>query len=260
MEMQAIGMYGSYRNISLWAELTFYSLHQARTRLVVDEVSLYSTQIQASQLHTNVQVEKILQEQAKHSVLLDAILNDHASLRRILQGTTNAQQPSTSISGSSIQSGIDIRAYVPAGWRHECGLGCKCRCHTRYSFKSAPLLRGLIGSLFVGYSGKPMNPASRCSIASCRGQVIFRARVHYYFPSWFLCKALEIEVISTISQEPRMSLVVRGVHPPSTKVYGLLRKDDVKGVQELFGRGLARPNDEFQYSHASLLYVSRVCV
>ena len=256
MEMQVIGMYDHISNFPL-AGTHFTSLHQTKTSLVVDEISLISTQTQANQYHTNRQVERVLQELTAHSTILNTIIDDHASLKGILQGASSKTQQATACTpGSHAHVGIDVRAYMSAGLERRCDVYCRCRCHMVYSLKSTPLLKRLLGSLFIGYSGNPFCPTSRCNITSCQSQVIFAAHVHYYFPAWFLRKVLDVEIISTISQEPKMSLTIRGVQPNSAKVNLLIRNNDVAGIQKLFSCGLARPNDVIQYTQTSLLQVS----
>ena len=169
--------------ISLVLELTFASLHQTQTRLVVNNISLISAQAQESQSYTNKQVERALRELTAHLTLLNNMLDDHASLRSILQRTlSNTQQVRARTPGSHTHTGIDVKAYMPATPERRCDFYYRFKCHIIYSLRSTPLLKGLIGSLFISYSKNPFCLASRCNITSCQGQVIFGAHVRYYFP------------------------------------------------------------------------------
>ena len=201
----------------------------------------------------------MLRELATQSALLTTVLDDYASSKGLTQGTTSdSRQAAVRNRELPAQSSIDIRAYTPASRKRRCKAHCRCKCHTAFSFKSAPFLKRFIGSIFIGYYGNPFNLSSKCTITSCKRQVIFGAYVHYYFPFWFLLRALDIELISTISQEPMISLVVRGVQLTSARILKLLKNDDVTGVQEQLSCGLVRPNDVFIYHGISLLQVSYV--
>ncbi|MCJ1241562.1 hypothetical protein MMC14_009568 [Varicellaria rhodocarpa] len=90
-------------------------LHQTQTRLVVNNISLISAQAQESQSYTNKQVERALRELTAHLTLLNNMLDDHASLRSILQRTlSNTQQVRARTPGSHTHTGIDVKAYMPA--------------------------------------------------------------------------------------------------------------------------------------------------
>jgi len=76
-----------------------------------------------------------------------------------------------------------------------CARDCSCRCHFAGSKISLDLkvrppgsdpIKALLGQLFLGYSGGPIEMASPCSLQSCEAKQRSRFVATYTFPSWFL--------------------------------------------------------------------------
>ena len=223
-------------------------------RLTIDEITLITNQTRASQSDTNDQVQRILQEVC----LLTAIVNRDTSPQMVLEeAVPEAQQGiSSAPSQSSVQSGFDVRAYIPSQRQNRCRAYYKCKCHDETALKWNPFLKSVIGRLFAGYSGNPFNMAPQCTTVSCKTGLKFSAYVHYYFPSWYLGKVLDVEIISRVFQEPKVTLTVRGMQPTGGKMNMAIFFGDAKTVKELLVRGLAMPNDIIQYAESTILQVS----
>lgn len=70
------------------------------------------------------------------------------------------------------------------------------------------LLKGLLGSLFLRYTGLPML-ASNCTNSSCKNHPGRSLHVVYCFPRWFLEKAIYFVAAMTYVGNPVFGLEVR---------------------------------------------------
>ncbi|KAM6509572.1 hypothetical protein FALCPG4_017224 [Fusarium falciforme] len=74
-----------------------------------------------------------------------------------------------------------------------CSSNCRCKCHATsnqgLSLRLPRVLRSIIGSLFVGYTGCPVSRPV-CNLPSCSNGRYVRLRFTYVFPLWFLNYAI----------------------------------------------------------------------
>lgn len=91
--------------------------------------------------------------------------------------------------------------------RATCSPTCPCVCHSRPAqhlwFRS-----GLLGMLFIGYSGQPAK-GPQCSSVNCREQGRTSLEVKYVFPGWFVYYAISATFSRTIQGSPRFELVFK---------------------------------------------------
>lgn len=99
--------------------------------------------------------------------------------------------------------------------RATCSAACPCACHSRPArhlwFRS-----GLLGMLFIGYSGQPAKGegAPACSSAGCRrghagAAASSSLEVKYVFPGWFVYYAISATFSRTVQGSPRFELVFK---------------------------------------------------
>ncbi|KAL1854016.1 hypothetical protein Daus18300_011606 [Diaporthe australafricana] len=91
--------------------------------------------------------------------------------------------------------------------RATCSPTCPCTCHPRPAqhlwFRS-----GLLGMLFIGYSGQPAK-GPQCNSISCLEQGRTSLEVKYVFPGWFVYYAISATFSRTIQGSPRFELVFK---------------------------------------------------
>ena len=136
-----------------------------------------------------------------------------------------------------------------------CSSSCHCTCHDVYNFRSPHLLSGLLGTLFMGYSGRPIPGLKRCT-EDCLAQTPFRTYVHYIFPTRFVQKALTITLLSLFRAEIGLSLTMSGIIVPGAEISRAILSDDVHRLKHFMKNGLVLPNDR-SANGSSILYVSR---
>ena len=239
-----------------------FSARQSRASLAIDGISIITASIQQNQAGMQDLLEKLGHDTALHSSLLTNALQSRATTSDVSQRTTTTSQNSASqgLHGSNDQSGLKIQAHLVTQARGHCSTYCRCRCHMRRTLRSPALFRPLFGRLFVGYHGSPTDLTSSCSTISCESQLGFKGCVQYYFPSWFCDKVLEIAMCTSRTQEPKVSLTVRGVQPLDAEIWTTIMMDDDQAIYGLLKLGLARPNDIRQQSGLSLLAVGHFSV
>ena len=156
-------------------------------------------------------------------------------------------QTSFTESGSHL---VEVGMALP---RQGCPPNCKCSCHLRtkssFRFQLPELVTGVLGSLFVGYSGYPI-ASNRCTISQCSRARSLALQVHYIFPQWFLSIALRASIQMSAIGGLSVGVIVKHRIPftPSivtTAQYGSLRelrtfftsdKVRIDAVDDLSGR------------------------
>ncbi|KAL8723155.1 MAG: hypothetical protein Q9225_000496 [Loekoesia sp. 1 TL-2023] len=123
-----------------------------------------------------------------------------------------------------------------------CWSGCACQCHRRNSLKSPEVLRKISGQLFLGYNGSLVFQ-QRCNVPNCRTRSATSPQVSYYFPKWFVQKAITISMTKTAFGTPNLNLKVRRVVSEMSDLFRLSRFGDVEGCQTLFSKQQASPDD-----------------
>lgn len=71
----------------------------------------------------------------------------------------------------------------------ECSRCCKCFCHIHGRLNTPRLLDGILGTLFIGYSGSPLL-SPRCDHIFCRERKDSSTTLAYQFPQWFVASRL----------------------------------------------------------------------
>ena len=242
--------------------MIIYSIQQNRIRLLVDEVFLVTNQIRTSQ---SSNFDQATQFSNRNFNLLNDLLARHGQLHDRLQSaqTVTDQQDEQSynisqerVTASTLPSIVGIRTRLSMNTKHLCPASCGCNCHNIRSFGSPPLLRNLLGLLFVRYSGYPFGLLQRCSEAGCQSRLHFRARALYYFPVWLFSRIIDATLILSYVNEPSLSLTVRGTFSTNSDIFHAVVTDNDRKVRHLLSKGSARPNDIQVPQGDSLLLVS----
>ena len=138
-------------------------------------------------------------------------------------------------------SSIGIRA--EARNLSECSETCKCSCHRRRRLSSPRLLDGLLGTLFIGYSGAPLL-SQHCDQVSCQGRRSSTTSLVYTFPRWFVVsRMLQLKAKVTAMYGPEVSLRFNRVVNGKALVFHYATTGDVSKMKQLFEQGRASPSD-----------------
>jgi len=268
----------------------FSRLDFSRVHLRLDEVTLITRNLVDGQISfhndTNQRLEILSEEvaqvqllsqsqsQTQHAVqaLCQEILTENrsinglASVGEIITDTSITQGLTSQISrtqgGRNIQStqintfsAVHIR--TSNYWGTPCRAGCCCACHKRHQVQTPRILENLIGTLFLGYSGLPMVTPS-CDESSCRQRLIPSTQITYYFPRWFLQRAISLAIMLLPNDGPVASLRVQRAVSGSSKLFDYANIGDVESMKRLFSSGLASPHDVRFDSGTSALQVRQL--
>ena len=121
-----------------------------------------------------------------------------------------------------------------------CAPDCTCCCHRHSTWRSSPGLKNFFGLLFVGYTGLPLL-SPKCDKQTClqkSGPVI---HIKYFFPGWFMARALEIVAHISRPDGLTQSLRVSQVIWSDAKIFRLCRAGDVEGLKSLLALGEGSP-------------------
>ena len=242
--------------------LTGSSIQQTRVRLIVDEVFLITKQLRISQLNDS---DRTTHQLIRQSNLLNDLLSCHGQLHDRLQSAQilTEQEDEKSLSASrkmaianNIPFVVGIRTHLSMYQQKPCATLCRCNCHNVQSFRSPPLLRNLLGFVFIKYSGYPFGLSRQCSDVVCQSQPHFKARAIYYFPFWLFSRMIDMTFMLSYSHEPSLSLAVRGTFSANSDIWRVIMLDDAQGVQSILNKRAARPNDVEIPGGRSSLHVS----
>lgn len=157
-------------------------------------------------------------------------------------------------SGSTSQA-VGIRVKKNLG--PVCRPGCSCICHSERKSNTSEYFEGILGRLFMGYSGIPLLN-SRCDSAICRRSQSPSVSAEYWFPlgfCWSQIVRLEIGFQSQIGPQWELSTLRRV--PDSAQCVKFALGGDIDGLKGLFQHGMASPKDVSSTRGYSLLRVSR---
>lgn len=140
--------------------------------------------------------------------------------------------------------------------RMPCTPWCSCSCHTETHLRSPHILDSIFGALFIGYSGAPSMRKAACDQPSCHLQAQPMSCMTYFFPRWFLARAVSITLASTPLAGPVASLKFQRTVPGSADIFTYAKVGDVNGMKRLFQNGMASPHDIHYESGVTALHVS----
>lgn len=132
---------------------------------------------------------------------------------------------------------------------------CLCSCHNARAFQTPKLLQQAIGRLFVGYVGQ-FSHFLECKECPCVKINDARVNLTYYFPSWFLVKALGVVYQNTQLAGPSLSLRTYRIVPDDSLVFHFAKLGMTPEIQLLFQDKLASPFDISSKTGRSALHVS----
>lgn len=169
-------------------------------------------------------------------------LNDHhrsveEQLQRILSAVQSVPRVNAS-KGMAIKqqtTSEDIVSFNAFTFEPGCTMSCCCPCHKSFRY-------GLMGKLFLGYTGSFFGPIA-CKESFCRKSATsFKANISYYFPRWFMMRALEFQVRLSRLGEPTMSLTFRAVLPRTSKPFIAAAQGDVNQLYSMLGSRIIHPD------------------
>ena len=226
--------------------------------------SLSASQINAihrSQLDMTEMLKDMMQAVSRlaptgtNSALLDqgnqVVLSDH-ELAKI---TAPSNLPV--IKDSRYESSLSLSMALPTRsgrTTRTCAPNRPCSCHIQTVRSTPRILQQLTGCLFLGYTGRPILQQQR--ISSCLRESSKSLQVTYFFPRWFVSRAISFSMSSIMQNTPTFNIKLRRVVSEASQLFSLSKFGDVEGTRLLFEKRVASPDDVHFRGGWTALHVS----
>jgi hypothetical protein len=122
-----------------------------------------------------------------------------------------------------------------------CPSDCSCSCHVQTRFRTPRFLQQVTGFLLLGYSGHAV--LQQQCISSCLREDSKPLQMTYFFPRWFVNRAISFSMSDTLRNNPTFNIKIRRVVPEASQLFSLSKFGDVEGIRNLFDNRLASPDD-----------------
>ncbi len=202
-------------------------------------------EIHRNQHETQQVLQNMVQAISKLSVsdTVDPLLKQRTqSESSVCDAATSTKPPNVSIdqsAGIERLNSLSMAVTRPGKTMRLCSPNCRCSCHVQSVFKTPQLLQQITGYLLLGYSGSHI--LQQLCIPSCLRRNPKSMQMTYFFPRWFVSRAISISLTNAIS--PTLSIKSRRVVPEVNQLFSLSKFGDVDGIRCLFDNRLASPDD-----------------
>ena len=177
------------------------------------------------------------------------------------QASTSTKLSSKSVDGGvGFESSLSLSMSVTRTGKIDtiCSPECQCNCHIQTVLKTPQLLQKVTGCLLLGYSGRPIF-RQQC-ISSCFREDSKPLQITYFFPSWFVSRAITFSMSNAMRSTPTLNIKFRRVVPEASQLFSLSKFGDVDGIRTLFESGLASPDDIHFRGGWTALHVSTLSI
>ena len=155
-----------------------------------------------------------------------------------------SKPPNTPVKGSSgIRDDSVLSAVISGRVKNArlCPRDCLCPSHSRALYKTPQLLQYVTGRLFLGYNGRPV--VRKQCLSSCRQRESEAIQMTYFFPRWFVQRAISVSMNNGLLGTPTFNIKIRRLVPEMSNLFSLSRYGDVDGLRNLFVTRQASPDD-----------------
>lgn len=145
-----------------------------------------------------------------------------------------------------------------AGRTNACRVNCACACHRTQRAATPSLLSRVLGQLFVEHAGIPVI-STKCDRTTCINAQGSQLCVEYWFPlGFFWSKIIRLHLAYQSNLGPSLQLRTLQRVPDSAPAVNFAISGNIEGLQELFRRGAASPQDVSDTRGYSLIRVRHI--
>lgn len=201
--------------------------------------------IHRNQHETQQVLQNVVQAISKLSVsdTVDPLLEQRTQSESSVYDVATSMKPLNASIDQSAEieklNSLSMAVMRPGKTMRLCSPNCRCSCHVQSVFRTPQLLQQITGYLLLGYSGSHI--LQQQCIPSCLRNNAKSIQMIYFFPRWFVSRAISVSLANTIS--PTFSIKFRRVVPEASQLFSLSKFGDVDGIKSLFDNGLASPDD-----------------
>lgn len=189
-----------------------------------------------------LELRELIVSNRRHETLNDRIDALSKMLPQPLQNTSMLLSSQTS---TISEKAVDIHMVrVVASQSVPCKSWCPCVCHKKrkLNLTTPGAMQGLLGRMFIGYSGVPIL-RERCDFRACQHQRKTSATIEFWFPSWFVSMNLKLcfTYLPSIGPEFLLSTTTRVADDSQSINFAM--EGNTEGLKHLFENRLAGPRD-----------------
>lgn len=118
---------------------------------------------------------------------------------------------------------------------------CKCKCHDLRVSATPRIFTRTLGRLVIGISGQIISD-SVCDLATCDDQSRYALTLTYYFPSWFVARAIILRCVQKPYGSPQFSLQTRDLLPEHSPLINAITEGKIENLRTLFSNRDCSPN------------------
>lgn len=221
-----------------------------RVRIDLQGIAFSNHEIGSSMQELEKSTRSRLESMAEEVSIIQPTLETLQTVLQQLQLTSPEKQAAPPHQGPTARKDA-ARNTVPSTFRiqtslrRSCSELCMCHCHKSTNLNSPRWLKGVIGYVFIAYSGAPLAKRRKCTEIACLKEHQSSLKVSYFFPTWFMGRMLvfrdhysPVDGHSISVKTPR--IVDTDANHPAVwaAVHG-----NVESMRDLFARGLASQLD-----------------
>jgi hypothetical protein len=118
---------------------------------------------------------------------------------------------------------------------------CKCQCHNLRVSATPQIFTKTLGRLVIGISGQ-LSSEPRCNLATCDDQSRYTLTVTYYFPSWWVARAIILRCVQKPCGSPSFSLQTRDILPEHSPLLNAITEGQIDNLRTIFSNRICSPN------------------
>lgn len=163
-----------------------------------------------------------------------------------------SSRPPSLASVSQPPQGVSL---VVASRTASCRAHCKCACHRTQKSATPSFLSRILGQLFVEHAGIP-GISTKCDTSTCINAQASQVYAEYWFPlGIFWSQIIRIHATYQANLGPSFQLRTLRRVPDSAAAVSFAISGNIEGLQDLFRRGAASPQDVSDTRGYSLIRV-----
>ena len=119
---------------------------------------------------------------------------------------------------------------------------CACGCHSTMQYSTSVITSKVFGSLIIGVSGRIFS-RPECDSPNCRDHSHFSITVAYYFPCWFVARAIIVQCVRLPYGHPSFGLRVRNLLPEHSPVMHAIATGQPLVLRSMLENRISSPDD-----------------
>jgi hypothetical protein len=118
---------------------------------------------------------------------------------------------------------------------------CRCQCHNLRVSATPCIFTKTLGRLVIGISGQ-ITSDPICNLATCDDKSRYTLTLTYYFPSWWMARAIILRCVQKPNGSPQFSLQTRELLPEHSPMINAITDGKIQNLRTIFSERVCSPN------------------